>query len=422
MSRPKWLLMTLVFVLLCGFARSAEAQQQRTKTHVITPKSSEEVPKDLGLRAHTNLLILNPSTGKFSGTAQPQELPPFAGYFYETPASIACVYHLVPHRSPGCNPNQTTKNPSGGGGAIAIVDAYDDPNAASDLAVFSTQFGLPVANFTVVYANGTQPAQDSTGGWELEESLDIEWSHAMAPRAKIFLVEAASDSLDDLFGAVVVAGNLVASNGGGEVSMSWGGGEFLQETQFDGIFTVPGVVYVASAGDNPGVIYPSASPNVVAAGGTSISRDPNFGTFLYENTWQDGGGGPSQVEPRPKFQNEIAFLVGPTRGLPDISFDANPNTGVWIYDSNNYEGEPFDWGVVGGTSVSAPSLAGIFNAAGKFQRSSAAENAEIYRYLENSNAFRDITYGNCGYYIGDLAAPGWDFCTGVGSPYGYEGK
>jgi subtilase family serine protease len=364
-----------------------------------------------------------PNAGAFQGEVQPQELPPFLGYFFETPASIACVYRLVSHPTPGCDPDVTTHNPSGGSGAIAVVDAYDDPNAAADLATFSTQFGLPPADLTVVFSTGTRPALDPSGGWELEESLDIEWAHAMAPNARIFLVEAPSNNLGDLLNAVILASNLVAANGGGEVSMSFGSGEFLNETQYDFVFTTRGVVYLASAGDNPGVGWPSASPNVVSAGGTTISRDSDTGVFLSENAWQDTGGGPSQVEPRPHFQDRIAYIVGAVRGTPDLSFDANPNTGVWVVDTNLFEGQPGGWFVVGGTSVSSPSLAGIINSAGKFSPSSQAENALIYGNLFRArNDFRDIVYGNCGLNIGTFATPGWDFCTGVGSDIGLDGK
>jgi subtilase family serine protease len=357
---------------------------------------------------HTNLrysiLQTNGATPQGSGA------PPFPGYLFETPASIACVYGLVPHPRAGCNPNIVTKNPTGGGGAIAIVDAYDNPTALSDLETFSSQFGVPLNpnQFTVVYATGTNPGVDPTGGWEIEESLDVQWAHAMAPNAKIYLVEAASDYTDDLIAAVDVASQLVAAAGGGEVSMSWGGGEFPEELTYDSHFTTPGVVYFASSGDGPGTLWPSVSANVVAAGGTSLSRDPNTGNFLLENAWQDGGGGMSQYVARPSFQRGIRNLVGATRGTPDISFDANPATGVWVLDS------PY-WYFVGGTSVSSPSLAGITNAAGKFRSSSAAENTSNYN---GGRCFRDITYGNCGVYMANFTGFGWDFCTGLGSPVG----
>jgi kumamolisin len=300
-----------------------------------------------------------------------------------------------------------------------LVEAYDDPTAASDLATFSTQFGLPAANLTVVYAQGSQPMPEPTGGWELEASLDTQWAQAMAPQAKIFLVEAKNQNFNNLINAVIVASNLVASNGDGEVSMSWGLGEFLQETTVDAAFATPNVLYFASAGDSPGAEYPSVSPNVVSAGGTTVSRDPNTGNFLLENTWQDAGGGPSQVEPRPSFQDGVRSIVGGSRGTPDLSFDSNPNTGVWIFDSNPVFGT--GWFIVGGTSVAAPSLAGIVNAAGSFNVSSAAENREIYNHLF-SNTFNTIVYGNCGLNIGTFAQPGYDLCTGVGTPDGLRNK
>jgi subtilase family serine protease len=127
---------------------------------------------------------------------------------------------------------------------------------------------------------------------------------------------------------------------------------------------------------------------------------------------------------RPSFQDLLVEVVGETRGTPDLSFDANPNTGVWVFDGNTFQGSkaPLGWAVVGGTSVSAPSLAGIINAAGKFRASSQAENDEIYGEAGSSRDFRDIESGNCGFNIGSFAKKGWDFCTGVGSDQGLHGK
>jgi subtilase family serine protease len=393
------------------------------QAHIFAPHSTQAPGLDTNGNpmARTHLRILAPSSSRShfgSATAQPSELPPFSGYLFETPASIACVYRLVDARVHGCNPNLTTVNPTGGSRAIAIVDAFDDPTAEADLAVFSKQFGLPTADFHVVYAQGSEPKQDPTGGWEIEESLDIEWAHAMAPNARIYLVEAASNSFTNLFSAVLTAANLVKGAGGGEVSMSWGGGEFQTERNYDALFTTPGVVYVASTGDAPGTEYPSVSPNVVAAGGTTLSRDINTGALILENTWQDAGGGPSLAEPIPPFQKTVKSVVGNTRGTPDISFDANPNSGVWIYDNNAVLGA--GWYVVGGTSVSAPSLAGILNAAGSFAPSSAAENAMLY--TGRGKAFNNINYGNCGLYLGTFASGGYDLCTGLGSPKTLRGK
>jgi kumamolisin len=423
MRNKGWSISILAVTISLCFAQSSAAQNQSRKGHVVIPESSVARAGDSGIMANTHLRVMMPEGGVFTGTPQPSELPPFPGFFFETPASIACIYRLVPHHVHGCDPNVTTDNPTGGSGAIAIVDAFDTPHAAADLAAFSAQFGLPPADFTVVFASGTQPGLDPSGGWELEASLDTQWAHAMAPNAKIFLVEAKNNRFSSLFTAVILAANLVAANGGGEVSMSFGSGEFSIENQFDGIFATPGVVYIASSGDSPGVSWPSASPNVLSAGGTTLSRDPNTGEFLLENTWQDAGGGPSQVEPRPHFQDPIAEIVGPARGTPDFSFDANPNTGVWVLDTNLFQGQPGGWFILGGTSVSAPSLAGIINSAGKFAGSSQAENALIYRHLfADRDDFRDIRYGTCGLNIGNFATEGWDFCTGIGSDIGLGGK
>jgi len=404
----------VVSLLLSGAAMAQRKQQG--KGRLIVPSSSIENPADLGRRAHTNMRVFLPD-----GYTPQTGAPPFAGYFYETPASAACLYGLVKTTSPDCNPNVVTENPHGGANAIALVDAFDDPTAEADLDYFSAQFGLPKPRFKVVYATGTQPAQDPTGDWELEESLDIEWAHAMAPHAKIFLVEAASNSFGDLLTAEIVAADLVRKAGGGEVSNSWGGGEFPEEVLYDAYFATPGVVYFASTGDAPGVIWPSTSPNVVAAGGTSISRNPFTGSFLVETAWTETGGGVSEFEPRPSYQDGIASIIGTARGVPDLSFDSNPDTGVWVYDTTPFEGF-IGWWIVGGTSVASPSLAGIVNSAGDFHHSSHGELREIYKNLGNPHAFNDTTLGYCGPYAGYFVGAGWDPCTGVGSVNGKSGK
>lgn len=401
----------VALVLAPALSNSANAQA-RHRGHVVVPDSSIPRSGDAGKRAHTNIRMFVPEAGfnsvrHFNG-------PPYSGYFFETPASIGCLYKLT-KGTPGCNPNTVTINPTGGAKAIAIVDAYDYPNAASDLAAFSTQFGLPAANFQVVYASGTKPPGNLN--WELEEALDIEWSHAMAPNATIYLVEAASNYFSDLFLAVQVASNLVATAGGGEVSMSWGSGEFSSETTYDSYFTTPGVVYFASTGDAPGTGYPSVSPNVVAAGGTTIRRDPYTGNFKSEIAWSDAGGGLSYYEPRPSYQAVISGLVGNQRGVPDFSAVADPNTGVWVYDSGNG-----GWYILGGTSVSSPMMAGIVNRAGSFAASSAAELTTIYNNLGVTTAFKDITGGYCGPYMGYSSERGWDICSGVGTSRGSTGK
>ena len=397
-------------------ASAAEGEFRSRGGQVMIPDSSVEKAEDAGLRVHTNIKIFAPATGL--ANLQPplasQGVTPeqTQGNFYQTPASLACIYQLVTVQQ-GCNPSEVTAvpAPSVGSRAIAIVDAYHYRTAASDLAAFSAQFGLAPAKFKVVYANGVQPPVNAD--WNIEEALDIEWAHAMAPNAKIYLVEAGSTSYSDMLHAVVVASNLVSAAGGGEVSMSWGGSEFPAETQLDKYMTKPGVVYFAAAGDSPGVIWPSASPNVVSVGGTSISSNPATGTFQAEMAWQSGGGGASRYEPLPSYQSGISQSVIPplsTRGTPDVAADADPASGVWVYDYPN-------WYIVGGTSVATPVWAGIVNAAGHFYVASTE-----FTTLYADQGTTPIVMGSCGPFEGYLASGVWNFCTGLGSPLGESGK
>jgi kumamolisin len=388
----------------------APAQIRPVSGKVFTPDSSIERPADLGKRAHTNIHVFLPTEPMRN--AQPFG-PPYSGYAYETPASLACVYHLATAVS-GCNPNTVTKNPTGGAKMIAIVDAFDAPNAASDLSAFSTQFALPAASFEVVYASGTKPPYDA--GWEIEESLDVQWAHAMAPSAKIVLVEAASNRYTDLMTAEDVASKMVNAAGGGEVSNSWGGSEFSGETSYDSHFVKTNVVFFASSGDSPGTIWPGTSPNVVSAGGTTVRRNPSTGNFMSELPWDSAGGGVSALEARPSYQNGIT-IVGNFRGVPDLSFDSNPITGVWVLVSDQGP-----WYIVGGTSVASPSLAGVINSAGSFEASTNAELTTVYANRTNTADFRGIVGGYCGPYAGYSGVAGWDFCTGVGVDKGKLGK
>jgi kumamolisin len=414
-------LLPLIGALGASAAEGAYGQVASRGGHVETPESSIEQPEHIGARAHTNFKMFIPAAGGMANTQRPLSSPgttpeigpPYTGYFFETPASLGCVYQLVSSPVPGCNPNASSSNPSGGARAIAIVDAYHYPTAASDLGVFSSQFGLPQANFQVVYANGRRPAVNAN--WNIEAALDIEWAHAMAPTAKIYLVEAASASYSDLLTAVSVANSLLKSAGGGEVSMSWGGSEFSTETNYDAYFTQPGVVYFAASGDSPGVIWPSTSPNVVSVGGTSISRNAITGAFQQEIAWQSSGSGPSVYETRPGYQNAISTIVQTRRGTPDVSSDADPSTGVWVY------AYPY-WYIVGGTSVAAPVWAGIVNSGGRFFTASQSELTNLYANQGNASEFTDVTQGSCGPNQGYLTAVGWDFCTGIGSPIGKAEK
>jgi subtilase family serine protease len=199
--------------------------------------------------------------------------------------------------------------------------------------------------------------------------------------------------------------------------MSWGGSEFSGETSYDSHFLTTGVIYFASSGDAGGVtIYPGVSPNVVSAGGTSLKLNSDW-TRATETGWSGSGGGPSAYEKRPGYQDVISSIVGSKRGVPDFSFDADPNTGVAVYDTTKCQGMS-GWMVFGGTSVASPSLAGIVDATHYREASSAAELGLIYSNL-GSGSFFDVTSGSAGK---NSAKKGWDFVTGVGSNIGINGK
>jgi subtilase family serine protease len=385
-----------------GLAFSPASAQNRTEGvfeghRIIYPASSMPQPG----RHHTNYFFVD--------SDQPQADPPPG---VETPGSLACVYQLVAGPA-GCPVATSTAVPTGGWGAIAIIDAGDYPTAASDLAAFDSYYGIPAADFTVVHTGAKTPPVYSD--WEVEEALDIEWAHSMAPQAKLFLVESvlcasSKCATDPTWAAVSLGAKLVAENGGGVISMSWGDPEVPEETTFDAYFKHKGVVYFAASGDSGiGVtIYPGSSPNLVSVGGTYLERDEN-GNFVTE-VYGGGGGALSPYEPRPSYQNGIAGIVGAQRGYPDVASDycCAP---IYLKGA---------WYSVGGTSWATPTFAGIVNAAGSKQKSSAAELTMMYDELANPTKyaadFFDITQG---------AAPctvGWDMCAGIGTPRTYAGK
>jgi kumamolisin len=287
----------------------------------------------------------------------------------------------------------------------------------SDLNTFSAQFGLPNVTVTQICTPAPPCSSNAGTGWDVETALDVEYAHAMAPNAQIIVAEFKTDPF--MNGAETQAAAAVAAAGGGEVSNSWtecfGNGcnpEGPSELQLDQYLTTPGVVYFASAGDYGwGPAYPSVSPNVVSAGGTAIIRDAN-GNFTGENCWWGSGGGRSQYEQSPRYQWIISNLTGPFRGTPDLAADADPQSGVDVYNSTYCSG----WCVVGGTSVASPVLAGIVNASGSFHTSTNTELTQTYTEYGTgigsySKYFRDVQIGSNGY----SSQIGWDQCTGIGS-------
>jgi len=300
----------------------------------------------------------------------------------------------------------SSNSTAGSGQTIAIVDAYDDPKAESDLGVFSSAFGLPACTtgngcFTKVNQNGGTRYPRANSGWALEISLDVQWAHAIAPGAHILLVEAASNSFSNL-----LAAEDYAAAHASYVSNSWGGSESSGESTYDSHFVHSGVSFFVSAGDS-GVPaqYPSSSPDVISVGGTTLTFDGS-GNLVSETGWSSGGGGCSQYETANAAQSAFAeygqVACGGRRATPDVSLDADPASGVSVYDSYGYNGQK-GWFVVGGTSASSPMWAA--------RSADAASLVDAGFVYANNVTFRDITVGN----NGAPCLTGYDLCSGRGS-------
>ncbi|MDB5352799.1 MAG: hypothetical protein JWN86_4046 [Planctomycetota bacterium] len=360
--------------------------------------------------AQTGGAILAPM---YAVVPQVNPTPP-AGAF--TPAQIQQAY--------GFNKiNFGAIHGDGTGQTIAIVDAYHNPNMQADLNTFNAQFGLP--NITITQVNqvgGTSyPSTDPTGGWELEEALDVEWAHAIAPGAKILLVEANSPNDTDLLTAVDYAA--AHSN---VVSLSWGGSEFAGENSpsYENHFIHPGVAFVASSGDSGAPIsWPASSPNVLAVGGTGLTIGAGS-AWVSETGWTGSGGGPSAYESQPTYQAGVVTQTT-KRANPDVSYDANPNTGFAIYDTFNYNGSSLGWLQIGGTSAGAPQWAALIAIADQgralsglpaLDASSPQEVMAILYKSANSVDFHDVTTGSSTGTPNYAAGVGYDYVTGLGSP------
>jgi hypothetical protein len=375
------------------------------------------------------------TTGDIINSVTPTQL---SGTVAFSPAQIRTAYGI------------SGLSEDGTGQTIAIVDAYSDPSILQAVDTFDAQFGLtstrptlfqqygPANSFLTVLNQSGQstplPATDPSGpgaaNWEMEEALDVEWIHAMAPGAQIVLVEADSQALSDLMTAV---GTAAAQPGVSVVSMSWGFTEGqavfgANEASYDGVFNVPGVTFLASTGDY-GVAdpeYPAFSPNVVAVGGTSLAlnADSSYNSEAGWGYYSDSagtmigtGGGISAYETEPSFQQGVQSTG--YRTTPDVSTVADPATGAWIADPYNLDPtNPF--AAVGGTSLSAPIWAGLVAmvnqgraGAGEasLNSSSPSETLQALYTLPQSD-YNSITSGDNGY----TANAGYNLVTGLGTP------
>ena len=322
----------------------------------------------------------------------------------------------------GGAPDSVKYNSNAGlGQTIAIVDAYDDTSLASDLHQSDVAFGIPdPPSFSQLNQSGgtAQPASAAETGWGLETSLDVEWSHALAPAANIVVVEGGTDLLTAVQTAASLPGVSV-------VSMSFGVSDTLEQLITDRIFTTPaghqGVTFFASSGDSGApTIYPSDSPNVVAVGGTTLNLD-DAGNILSETAWSGSGGGTSSVEAGSSSQNNALGQGTAGRSTPDIAFDADPYTGVPVYDSLD-NGTDSPWEQVGGTSFSSPAWAAMTvladqgrATAGKDTLDGATQLLPLLYQLPTTD-FNDISGGTSFGFPTISAIPGYDQTTGIGTP------
>ncbi len=304
----------------------------------------------------------------------------------------------------------TPSSTLGAGRTVAIVDAYDDPSAASDLNTYRAQFGLPSVNFTKINQNGVAGSYPSAnGGWAQEISLDLDMVSAICPECSILLVEANSATFTDLGTAENTA---AAWPGVVAISNSWGGSESSGETSQDSTFDHPGIAITASAGDSGyGVEYPAASRYVTAVGGTTLTKASTTRGWS-ETVWSGTGSGCSAYEPQMSWQANLGSCLNRTVG--DVAADANPNTGVAVYDSYAYQGLS-GWLVFGGTSVASPIVASVYALSGNTTSTGAS-----YAYSHASSLF-DVTSGSNGSCGGSYLCTGevgYDGPTGLGTPNG----
>jgi len=303
---------------------------------------------------------------------------------------------------------------SGGTGqTIAIVDAFDDANAESDLAVYRSQFGLAACTtangcFRKVDQNGGASYPRGDRGWAEEISLDLDMASAICPNCHILLVEASSNSFANLATAVDQAAALGAT----VISNSYGGGEYSGEVSDQAHFNHPGVAITVSSGDGGyGVEFPAASQYVTAVGGTTLTRASNTRGWS-ETVWSGAGSGCSVYIAKPSWQIDAGCS---RRTVADVSAVADPNTGVAVYDTYRFHNG--GWFVFGGTSVSAPIIGGVYALAGGIGSTTYGSLS----YSPHTRSLFDVTSGNngsCGGSYLCTAMIGYDGPTGNGTPNG----
>jgi len=332
------------------------------------------------------------------------------------PCDLQSAYNLL-----------TASATDGSSRTVAIVDAFNDPDAASDLSTYRANYGLPACTttsgcFKQVSQTGTTTLPRNNGSWSQEISLDLDMVSATCPLCDIVLVEARSASQANL----AAAANEASKLGVVAISNSYGGSESTREASYDTDYHHAGIAVTASAGDGDyGVEYPAASPFVTSVGGTTLSTAVNARGWT-ETVWgpttggvadEGTGSGCSTVEPQPKWQTALGLPAGCSKRIvADVSAVANPYTGVAVYDSFAYQGSS-GWLVFGGTSVASPLVASVYALSGVTTGSGAS-----IAYKHPSDLF-DVTSGTnsssgCTPAYLCTAEVGYDGPTGLGTPDG----
>lgn len=373
MKRIAGILFLLIFVVLVGVG--ATSRTFASPSSGSATKYAHSCPgASIGYaRCHA----IRVDSGRSSGSP--------SGY---NPADLQSAYKL---------PSST----AGSGQTVAIVDAYNDPNAESDLGVYRSQFGLPACTtangcFRKVNQNGGTTYPRGNTGWAEEISLDLDMVSAICPNCHILLVEATSNSFSNLAAAVDEAAKL----GANEISNSYGGSEYSNEVNDQSHFNHPGIAITASSGDSGyGVQFPAASRYVTAVGGTTLNKSSNSRGWS-ETVWSGAGSGCSAYVSKPSWQTDSGCS---RRTVADVAADADPNTGVSVYDTFHEPG----WLVFGGTSVASPIIASVYALAGN----AGSVSYGSYSYSHRSSLF-DVTSGSNG------SCGGSYLCTGV---VGYDG-
>ncbi|MFF0750619.1 putative Ig domain-containing protein [Streptomyces sp. NPDC004267] len=308
---------------------------------------------------------------------------------------------------------------AGAGATVAIIDAYDDPSAESDLATYRSQYGLPACTtangcFKKVDQNGGTNYPTADSGWAGEISLDVDMVSAVCPSCHILLVEANQPSMADLGTAV----NRAVTMGAKYVSNSYGGGEDSTDPSSDAsYFNHPGVAITVSSGDSGyGVEYPAASQYVTSVGGTSLTRASGTPRGWSESVWGSSAGGNgagsgcSAYTTKPSWQHDTGCAK---RTVSDVSAVADPATGLAVYDSYQASG----WNVYGGTSASAPIIAAVYALAGT-PAAGSYPSSFPYAHTASLNDVTSGANGSCGSSYLCTAKAGYDGPTGLGTPNG----